>query len=227
MNKKIHALVLISINLIIPFAAMFAHNILVTYYLFLFSSGILLWFGNVRRFLKFLLAFAIFGISHYILQSLKMPHLDMIAMTLFILFHFLPLMMIASLLFYDYNPSEILSSLQPLRIDRRIIIALTIALRYIPTFQAEFKWMKTSMAMRGIAFTWKHPIRSFSYFITPQLFRCSLLAEELTAAGISKGIEHKAMRTSIYNIRWKTSDTALLVGFLTGFVAIVVWGGQL
>lgn len=227
MNNKVNALVLVFINLMIPFSAMFAHNLLMTFFLFFFSSRLLLLFGQAKRFFKFLIAFPTFGGIYYLLMYLQIPHTDVIAMSFFIFFHFVPLMMIASLLFYDYNPSEILSSLQLLHLNRKFTIALTIALRYIPTFQAEFKLMKSSMAMRGIALSWKHPIRSFSYFITPQLFRCSLLAEELTAAGITKGIEHTAKRTSIYNVKWKRSDSLLLLGFLLGFVTIILWGGRL
>ncbi|RRD94441.1 energy-coupling factor transporter transmembrane protein EcfT [Clostridiales bacterium COT073_COT-073] len=227
MNTKINALVLIFINLIIPFSAMFAHNIFVTFFLFLFSAVLLLRFGKIRRFLKYSIAFLALGMIYYLLLHFRIPHTDVFAMSFFILFHFIPLMMIASLLFYDYGPSEILSTLQLLKLNRKFTIALTIALRYIPTFQAEFKIMKSSMAMRGIAFSWKRPLQSFSYFITPQLFRCSLLAEELTAAGITKGIEYHGVRTSIYNIKWKKSDSFWLISFLLGFITIILWGGHL
>lgn len=227
MKYKVNALVLIFINCIIPISAMFSHNILMSFFLFAFAGGLFLFYGKFRRFFKFLAAYLFFGFSYNLLVDLQLPHMDVVSMTLFIFFHFMPIMMIASMLFYDYNPSELLSTLQLLKINRKLTIALTIALRYLPTFQAEFQLMKKNMAMRGIAFTWKRPIQSFSYFITPQLFRCSLLAEELTAAGITKGIEYHGRRSSIYPVSWKLWDSLVFAIFSIGFISIILWGGRL
>lgn len=227
MNTKINPLVLLFINLIIPFTAIFSYNLVMNFYLFGYGAVLLILFGKFRRLLKFVAAYIFCGSVYYFLLTHPFPYSHAVTMTFFIWFHFMPIGIIASLLFYDYSPSEILSALQLLRLNRKFMIALTIALRYIPTFQAEFKLMKSSMAMRGIAFTWKRPLRSFSYFITPQLFRCSLLAEELTAAGITKGIEHNANRTSVVATHWRMQDSISLFAFVFGFLSIALLGGKL
>lgn len=226
MNRKVNALVLIAINLMIPLTAMFSYNFYLSYYLFGFSGLLMIYYGRKRRFLKFLAAYLFFGIGYHYSLKIPLTNTNAVSMTFFIFFHFLPLMMIGSLLFYDYNASEMLSSLQLLKLNRKFMIALTITLRYLPTFQSEFKIMKASMAMRGIDFTWKHPIRSFAFFITPQLFRSSLLAEELTAAGITKGIEHPSARTSILETKWTAKDSLILFLFFIGIIAVLLLGGK-
>lgn len=227
MIKKLNPLVLLIINLIVPIWTMFSTNSWIAIYLFVFSGVLLLVFKEIKRLLYATIFFVAMGLlSYYFLQS-PYAYIRALSMVTFIMYNFTPVMMNASLLFYNYSPSELLSSLHPLHLNRKFILALTIALRYIPTFQTEFRLMKQSMAMRGIAFSFKHPVRSFAYFITPQLFRCSLLAEELTAAGITKGIDHPSSRTCVFTDQWSLFDTITLLVFFIGFGGLIWWGASL
>jgi energy-coupling factor transport system permease protein len=104
-----------------------------------------------------------------------------------------------------------------------IVIAVTITLKYIPTFKREFSYILESMRLRGINFTIKHPIKSFQYFIVPQLFRCAALAEEVTAAGYVKGIDVPVKRTSYFEEKVRVPDVAVLALFLVGLAGGFVW----
>ncbi len=221
--RKINPLVLLLINCVLPFLPMLSGASGQPYFLFIFSSLLLLYYREYRRWGKFAIAFALFGLASSFLMPYSNPYINMLNMVLFAGFSFMPMLMISSLLFYNYQPSEILYSLQSLRLNRKLAIALIITLRYFPTFQNEFKIMKGCMAMRGIAFSWKKPVKSFAYFITPQLFRCSLLAEELTGAGLSKGIDYPAKRTSVCEIRWTALEWFILLLFVSGLAVMLFY----
>ncbi|MDO5095151.1 MAG: energy-coupling factor transporter transmembrane component T [Peptostreptococcaceae bacterium] len=225
-NNKLNVLVLLGVNLLLPILLSMYRSEWTIPYVFVFASMIMLYYKKTRRFFKYLIAFVIFRF----LATMPIPEsamwLSFFSMTFFIIYQFLPMMMIGSLLFFDYQTSEILSALQSIHLPRKIIIAITIAIRYVPTFREEFRLIKNCMYLRGIGFSWKKPIQSFSYFIVPQLFRCSLLAEELTSAGLTKGIDSKCKRTSIFEHGWHWYDTVVFGGFLLGMFFVIRYGGS-
>lgn len=223
---KINALVLLGINLLVPLLVFFIKSDWIQPFLFAFASLLLLYYGKVRRWILFLVAFIILGFLAEMSIQVGNSFMDFMAMTFFIFYRFIPMLMVGSMLFFDYHTSEILSSLQSVYLPRKMVIAITIAIRYIPTFREEFHLIKNCMRLRGIEFSWKRPIRSFSYFITPQLFRCSLLAEELTAAGMIKGIDSDCRRTSIFDYGWHWRDTLVSGAFLLG-IGVIAWVGGL
>lgn len=223
---KINALVLLGINLLVPLLVFFIKSEWIQPFLFAFASLLLLYYGKVKRWILFLIAFIILGFLAEMSIRFGNSFMDFMAMTFFIFYRFIPMLMVGSMLFFDYHTSEILSSLQSVYLPRKMVIAITIAIRYIPTFREEFHLIKNCMRLRGIDFSWKRPIRSFSYFITPQLFRCSLLAEELTAAGMIKGIDSDRRRTSIFDYGWHWHDTLVSCAFLLG-IGVIAWIGGL
>lgn len=226
-KNKLNVLVLLGINLLLPiFLSVFRSEWTIPY-VFSFAGMVMLYYGKTRRFLKFLAAFAVFRLIISIPIPDSAAWLSFFSMTFFIFYQFIPMLMIGTLLFFDYQTSEILSALQSIRLPRKIIIAITIAIRYVPTFREEFRLIKNCMYLRGIGFSWRKPVQSFSYFIVPQLFRCSLLAEELTSAGLTKGIDSKCKRTSIFEHGWHWYDTVVLGGFLLGMFFIIRYGGKL
>ena len=129
--------------------------------------------------------------------------------------------MMATILFKDYTTAELLSALELLPLPRSLVVAVIITLRYVPTFKREFGYIKESMRLRGIAFSWKRPVESFRYFMVPQLFRCAALAEEVTSAGLVKGIDANIKRTSYYEQQFRKSDGVLMILLISG----IVWAG--
>ena len=57
----------------------------------------------------------------------------------------------------------------------------------------------------------------------PQLFRCAALAEEVTAAGLVKGIDAPGRRTSYYEERFSFMDIAVMTVFIFGLAGGFVW----
>ena len=189
------------------------------YVLMAFAALVLLLEGKIKRtFIFIALYFAISAGNIFFTDVIRIGY---IFIFLSIMMQFLPCLMMATVLFKDYTTAELLSTLERLPLPRSLVVAVIITLRYVPTFKREFVYIKESMRLRGIAFTWKKPIESFKYFIVPQLFRCAALAEEVTSAGLVKGIDANIKRTSYYGQKFRISDALLTVLLIGG----VVWAG--
>ena len=167
----------------------------------------------------FIVIYGLFlGISTFFMNVFQVGG---IVIFLSIMMQFLPCLMMATILFKDYTTAELLSTLEKLPLPRNLVVAVIITLRYVPTFKREFGYIKESMRLRGIAFTLKKPIESFRYFIVPQLFRCTALAEEVTSAGLVKGIDANIKRTSYYEQKCRKSDAFLAILLIIG----IMWAG--
>ncbi|MGT2933551.1 energy-coupling factor transporter transmembrane component T family protein [Streptococcus catagoni] len=190
-------------------------SIILCLLLFIFSRA----FGKLLKALLFLFAFfSLYALS--LIYSLGLL-LTMFRMTLL----FLPCILMAWLLCSEYNTSEILSALQKLRFPKLFIIGLMVTIRYMSCFRTEFRLIKEAMAVRGVTFSLKHPIRSFEYLLVPQLFRCLNLSNELTIACLTKGISAPAKRTSYFDQSWTLLDFLVGLVFIGGYALII--GGQL
>lgn len=166
---------------------------------------------------------SVYLVIRLIYQGLKILNWDVFGMMLFVIINFFPCIILTSILFLDYTSAELLSVLQGLHLPRVFIIAITITIKYFPTFRQEFRYIKESMRLRGIPFKWTKPLQSFEYFIVPQLFRCLILSDEITAAGFTKGIDSPNKRTSYYDIRVRLGDYLVMGFLLLGAGGIILW----
>lgn len=216
---KINPLLVLFFNILIPTLFMFMSAYPLNYILTAFASLVLVISGKLKRTLVFILIYGLFwGGSIFFIDVFQIGSL-MIFCT--IMMQFMPCVMMATILFIDYTTAELLSALERLPLPRNLVVAVIITMRYVPTFKREFVYIKESMRLRGIAFTWKKPIESFRYFIVPQLFRCTALAEEVTSAGLVKGIDANIRRTSYYEQKFKKSDGCLALLLIIG----IIWAG--
>ncbi len=215
----INPFLILLFNILIPTLFMFMAAYPLNYVLMAFAALVLLLEGKIKRtFIFIALYFAISAGNIFFTDVIRIGY---IFIFLSIMMQFLPCLMMATVLFKDYTTAELLSTLERLPLPRSLVVAVIITLRYVPTFKREFVYIKESMRLRGIAFTWKKPIESFKYFIVPQLFRCAALAEEVTSAGLVKGIDANIKRTSYYGQKFRISDALLTVLLIGG----VVWAG--
>lgn len=216
---KINPSLVLFFNILIPTLFVFMAAYPLNYVLMVFASLVLLFSGKFKRTLIFIIIYGLFfGTSIFFMNVFQVGG---IVIFLSIMMQFLSCLMMATILFKDYTTAELLSTLEKLPLPRSLVVAVIITLRYVPTFKREFGYIKESMRLRGIAFTWKKPIESFRYFIVPQLFRCTALAEEVTSAGLVKGIDANIKRTSYYEQKFRTSDAFLAILLVIG----IMWAG--
>ncbi len=218
---NVNPIVLILINVIAPTMYIFLSGKYLQIYLLLFASALLLAMGRLKRLVGFWLVYgAMMGI--YFL-SMQWKGTEFLGLLVIVLIQSVPCIALASILVSKYNSAQLLSSLEKMRIPRVLVVAVTITLKYVPTFRREFAYITESMRLRGIGFTWKKPIQSFQYFIVPQLFRCAALAEEVTAAGLVKGIDAPMRRSSYYEEKITWVDGLVFLIFVIGLVGGFVW----
>lgn len=218
---KINPIVIILINVIAPTMYIFLTGKYLQVYLFAFAAVLLVLMGRFKRLAGYLIVYgAMMGI-YYVTLNIK--GIEFIGLFIIVIIQSVPCIALASILVSKYNSAQLLSALETMRVPRVLVVAVTITLKYIPTFKREFSYITESMRLRGIGFTWKKPIKSFKYFIIPQLFRCAALAEEVTAAGLVKGIDAPMRRTSYYEEKATFADVAVFALFLIGLAGGFVW----
>ncbi|MCR4568140.1 MAG: energy-coupling factor transporter transmembrane protein EcfT [Pseudobutyrivibrio sp.] len=218
---KVNPIVLILINIIAPSMYIFLSGKYLQVFLLVFASVLLLIMRRYKRLLGFWLVYGLMMGTFFLTTSSKST--EGIGLFIIVLVQSIPCIALASILVSKYNSAQLLSALETMKIPRALVVATTITLKYIPTFRREYSYITESMRLRGIGFTWKRPVKSFQYFIVPQLFRCAALAEEVTAAGLVKGIDAPVRRTSYYEEEFSAIDIVVLAVFVLGLIGGFVW----
>lgn len=218
---KINPIVLIIINIVAPTMYIFMSGKYLQYYLLIFASVLMIMMRRFKRLLGFWIVYGLMMGVYYLTMQNKGT--EFLGLFIIVIIQAVPCIALASILVSKYNSAQLLSALETMHIPRVLVVAVTITLKYIPTFRREFTYITESMRLRGIGFTWKQPVKSFQYFIVPQLFRCAALAEEVTAAGLVKGIDAPMRRTSFYEEKASLIDVAVLMIFTLGLAGGFVW----
>ncbi len=221
---NINPVVLIIINIIAPSMYIFMSGKYLQVYLFIFASILIVLMGRYKGLITFWIAY--FGMLGLYYLTIRNEKTMFIALFLIVMAQATPCMALAVVLIRKYNSAQLLSALETMHIPRVIVVAVTITLKYIPTFKREFKYIRESMRLRGISFSYRHPIRSFQYFLVPQLFRCAAIAEEVTSAGLVKGIDVPVKRSSYFEQSIKVSDCVILFVFISGLAGGYLWMGM-
>lgn len=220
-NFKLNPIVLILINVLAPSMYIFIKASYLQPFLAIFCGLLLLLLGYYKKFAFYMISYAALYGLYYACMGLE--DMQFLAMFFLVFTQTYPCFMMASVLISRYSSAQLLSALEDMHLPRFMVVATTITLKYIPTFAREFKYIKESMRLRGISFTLKKPVTSFRYFVAPQLFRCAALAEEVTAAGMVKGIDAPMRRSSYYEQRFRLSDTLILGTFMIGVAGVFIW----
>ena len=217
----LNPIVLIVINILTPSMYIFLNGSFLKIYLIAFATILLLIMGCYKI---FLITALIYGIMEGIIfLSRIVPAIEPFALFLVVLQQSVPCFGLVAALMKKYSSAELLSSLETMRIPRTLVVAVTITLKYLPTFTREFKYIRESMRLRGIPFTLRRPVKSFQHFIVPQLFRCAALSEEVTAAGLVKGIDAPMKRSSYYEQKFRFIDGLILALFVAGLIGGFLW----
>ncbi|MCR4733044.1 MAG: energy-coupling factor transporter transmembrane protein EcfT [Lachnospiraceae bacterium] len=221
---KVNPMVLLLLNLLVPTMYIFIHGAYLQMFFMVFCSVLLLVTGNIKSLVVSLVFYG--GIYEICYVGMQIALLRGIVGFFVILIQFIPCLMLASILVTKYSSTQLLSALEAFHLPRVLVIATTITLKFFPTFRREFSYIRESMRLRGIAFSWKRPVESFRYFIAPQLFRCAALAEEVTAAGLVKGMDMPVKRTSYFEVKLRYTDALVLIVFVAGIAGGFVWNAS-
>jgi len=127
-------------------------------------------------------------------------------------------MMIAYILVKDIKSKELLSAFEQIHLPKKIMLSVTVALRFFPTYKLEIRMIRESLKMRNINLKITEPLKFLEYWLVPVLMRMNLIAEEMTATAMTKGVE-SPMRSTTWSRLSATCDTRVVdVG--SGSIAI-------
>lgn len=177
--------------------------------------------GQRKKTIKFTAAYVLLLL--FIIFSKYMPATlsSMILMIILCARMCMPIMLYGQTFLKTTSVSEMVTGLYAMKIPRAFIITFAVAMRFFPTAKEEISHVRDAMSLRGIGFSLRNlrlrPALVFEGFITPLLVRASTIAEELSAASITRGLDNPAPRTAFIKLNITFKDT-----FLTFIFAVMV-----
>lgn len=112
---------------------------------------------------------------------------------------------------------EMIAALQTIHVPKKLIVALTVVLRFFPTMREEYSSIRDAMKIRGIPLTVHnvicHPVVTTEYILVPTIQRFSVISEELSAAAVTRGIDSDRKRTSYYLPQLHMADYIFLFSY--------------
>ena len=126
-----------------------------------------------------------------------------------------PCGMLSGVLVPTTRISEFLSAMYKMHMPKSIVIPLAVMLRYVPTIQEDWSFIKDAMVMRDVSPSLRgflsHPIRTMECIYVPMMMAASKASDELTIASVTRGIENPVKRTSIIGIRFSIQDMIVVL----------------
>lgn len=122
----------------------------------------------------------------------------------------MPTMMAGIYLIKTTTVSELILSLEKLRVPKKLLIPLLIMIRFIPHFLSDAKSVYHSICLRLSS---KPFFKRFSWeaFLIPLLNSAITSAEELTLAGLSKGLDRTNPRTQLQKLQFSLLDVGVVI----------------
>ncbi len=129
----------------------------------------------------------------------------------------LPAVMFAFCVLLKTKISSLITGMQRMKIPQKITITLAAALRFIPTALEENRNIRDAMKLRGIQAGPKNLITRpglvLEGAIIPLMLRSAVIAEELSASSVTRGLDSGRKRTSIEELRFRPIDWLCLAAF--------------
>ena len=134
-----------------------------------------------------------------------------------------PCGMLSGIVISTTKVSEFLSAMNRVHAPKNLVIPLAVMLRYIPTIQEDWRFIKDAMRLRDVSPSLKglltHPGMTVECIYVPLMMAASKAADELSIASITRGIENPKPRTCLMQIRMGPADAAAILCFGAFFAA--------
>ncbi|MBR1553963.1 MAG: energy-coupling factor transporter transmembrane protein EcfT [Oscillospiraceae bacterium] len=104
-----------------------------------------------------------------------------------------------------------------------ITIPMSVMFRYFPTLSEEYKAISDAKKMRGLGHPVKHPLVYIEYILVPLMMSAVRIADELSAASLTKGLSTETKRTHICQIGIRPIDVLIMTGSVIVLVLFFVY----
>lgn len=129
-----------------------------------------------------------------------------------------PCLIVGSLLIRTVTIREFTVGLRKLHVPQKLIIPVSVTLRYFPAIREEAGYIRDAMRLRNI-----QGLAKVEAMAVPLIVSATATAEELSAAAVTRGIEDPAEKTSLVRLHSTWGDWILL----GTAVAFLICGGVL
>ncbi len=126
-------------------------------------------------------------------------------------------LMAGSLMIHTLSMREMIVGMRKLRVPQKLIIPISVTLRYFPAIQEETRHIRDAMKLRNV-----RGLDKAEAFIVPLLMSATTTAEELSAAAVTRGIENPVEKTSLIVLRMKALDWVCLFTALVFAILAVI-----
>lgn len=129
-----------------------------------------------------------------------------------------PLLMVLILMMRTIRVSEVLATMEKLRMPRGINVSLAVTLRYFPTMGEEWRGIREAMSVRRISARHANPIRWVGriaqFYLAPMMISAARTVDELSAAALTRGIDQPGGRSCWKYRAMEIQDWLLIAGAL-------------
>ena len=176
---------------------------------------------------KLLIIYFVFVVLQYsLLPVLPQSLVTVVSMFVVSFRRLFPCAMAGILLIQTTQVSDLMSGLYRLKLPKQIVIPLAVTLRYIPAINEEWHNINDAMRIRSFHAPGHNIIKrvqkKIECYYVPLLVSASQIAEELSAAAVTRGIENPAPRTILHRTKFRLLDWGIFL-FLIALLGLVLW----
>lgn len=118
----------------------------------------------------------------------------------------IPCLMVGTVIVKRIPMRYLILAMRKCRFPQRMIVSLSVTIRYFPAIRYEYRHIKDAMRLRDI-----RGLQKFESVVVPLIMSATRTAEELSAAAVTRGVENPVRKTSAIDIRFVRSDYIVLV----------------
>ncbi|GKX27618.1 ABC transporter permease [Vallitalea longa] len=160
--------------------------------------------------------------SIYLVKTLKIM---LVSFCMFIRKIF-PCGMLGGIIISTTKVNEFMAAMNRIHMPRSVVIPLTVMLRYFPMVGEDFGCIKDAMKMRNVSPSIKGflvtPLQTIECVYVPLMMSASKVADELSAAAVTRGIENPKLRTCVQKIHFTIADVMCTICFTALLVLAIV-----
>lgn len=158
--------------------------------------------GCFKAAVKLIVVYAICLFFLYFLFDKASPVLRTAFVVLFVYARkIMPCLMVGTVIVKRIPMHYMVLAMRKWHFPQKLIIALSVTIRYFPAIHCESCHIKDAMRLRGV----KGAAR-FESFVVPLMMSAVGTAEELSAAAVTRGVENPVRKTSAIDIKFAYLD---------------------
>ncbi len=165
---------------------------------------------------KMLLIYAIMvGIDYALKSTHPNNAIAVLLMGIMIFRMFIPVIMLFMLMIRTTKVSEFMVAFDKMHVPQQITIPFSVMFRFFPTVGEELTNIQNAMKFRGFALNLKNiftkPALVYECTIVPLLSDAVIIADEISAASLCRGLGGTEKRTSMVDVKMRAVDYLLIV----------------